>query len=242
MKKTRRNLWFLGASMLVAGLASFAVFAVRAQNTYTNPDAGLSDSQRDAKYKTASAASVNNQADVVARFEASGQSLSDLRRLDSTAFYAGSKYDLAGASAVATEIVRGVVEAQRLVGVDGFPAATRVVSTIRVEAELKGGLKPSTIDVEQFGSPQLLSDGTYGLLIDANDPVLVAGTEVIVFAEARTSQNRFSLLPYKTLTISAGVVSPNPGDANGKMLDGRSADDIVATILSAAVSPAVGQP
>lgn len=239
---TRRSLMLAGMSMLVAALATFAIFAVRAQDKYVNPDAGLSDEERDAKYKTASAASVNSQAEIVARFLASGQALSDLRRLDSTAFYAGSKYDLAGASTAATEIVRGVVEAQRFVGVDGFPAATRVVSTVRVEAELKGGLRPSTIDVEQFGSPQILDDGTYGLLINANDPVLVAGTEVIVFAEARTSQGGFSLLPYKTLTISAGVVSPNPDDANGKVLDGRSADDVVATIVSALAAPAAGQP
>ena len=171
---TRRSFGLLALLVVAAAAAGFAV---RAQNTYVNPDTGLSDAQRDAKYKTASAASVSNQADVVARFDASGQAVSDLPRLDSTAFYAGSKYDLAGASAAATEIVRGVVEAQRLVGVDGFPAATRVVSTVRVEAELKGGLKPSTIDIEQFGNPQLLDDGTYALLIDANDPVLVAGTQ-----------------------------------------------------------------
>ena len=159
---------------------------------------------------------MDNQATVVAEFERSGRDLSELPRIPSNAFYAGSEFDLAGAIVAADEVVLGTVEGQRLVLVENLPAARHIVSTVAITRLLKGDEDAATIELEQFGAPVMQDDGTYALVINENDPVVRTGDQIVLFARRATTLGRFMAISYKTLTVKSGRVAINPRDGQGR--------------------------
>jgi hypothetical protein len=225
------------AAALVLGIVVF-VQAVRGQEGggYTDPDAGLSDEMRDSKYKTASARSASQQEDAIAEFEQSGIPISDLPRVSSTAFFAGSDLDLDGVTSAAPVIVHGVVGKQHLTSIPGYPAARRIVSTIAVSESLKGAVPGGTLDVEQAGAVIIRDDGSFALVINDDDPVLRESDEVVLFLKPSRDGTRYQCFPYKTLTIDGGVVRTLPGDESGRSLNYTNAEDLIAHIRERAGS------
>lgn len=232
-----RNSAFFVIPMVVALLIAISIIAVRAQQGggSTNPDAGLTDAQRAAKYDALRQLTTDQQAKINQQFADTHQSVSDLPRVSSLAFYDGSQYDLAQATVAAHDIVHGTITDQYVVTLPNQPSVSRVVSVISVQNSLKGAAGLTTVELVQAGTPVLRDDGSYALVVNDNDTVMKVGDELVAFSASRDNAGRLIAIPYKVMQIKNGTVIPNRGDDKAQNLSGESAPQLIASIQASAV-------
>ncbi len=233
--RLRHALYFV-IPAIVAGIAAVTIIAVRAQGggTYVNPDAGLTDAQRDAKYGTARAGSTDQQAKINEQFATAHTSVANLPRIPSLAFYDRSQYNIAQATAAAHDVVYGTITDQYIVTLRGQPAVSSVVSVISVQGRLKGAGAGTTVELEQAGTPVLRDDGTYALVVNENDSVMNVGDEVLVFSRSRSAGGRLLALPYKVMQVKNGHIIPNKLDDKVAGIAGLNTQQVFDSIRVAA--------
>ena len=202
--------------LVLAMAVTASIVAVRAQGggTYVNPDAGLTDAQRDAKYKTATAVSGQQQYQLTQEFIASGISVANLPQAPLLLDAVLPPYDLNQAVAAASEIVDGTVQSQRVMASPDRPGLAWVISTLSVRSWLKGGDNSKTVELRQLGVPGRDLDGRWSIGVIASDPVAEAGHEVIVLSSGRDKSGRLQALGNGVMTVDNGMVQPNPNDPN----------------------------
>ncbi|MCC7363305.1 MAG: hypothetical protein IT303_02950 [Dehalococcoidia bacterium] len=151
---------------------------------WVNPDAGLTDAERDAKYQAGSAASDRAHAEFRHEFERSGQDPRPLERVRPMIMLSEFEAnDLAAAAERADLVVIGRVTAQTFAGPYGGNEAT-----VAVREVLKGEPRESIV-VYQFGGPETVGGHTF--LGEAEwDPLLLEGDEVLLFLAGNQEDGR----------------------------------------------------
>src|SRR5581483_9316729 len=179
LQRTSRLAPFLIVPLI---LAAAAVAALRAAAERSgDPEAGLSDGERQALHARGEATAVGQRSQIVRGFLASGKSIASLDRIGSLVDTLESPLSPKEAYDRANVVVRGVVKEQRFEVDPAAPGAGRVVSTIEVAEQIKGRDAAPTVIVEQPGSISLDASGEYVLVTyDFNPPVRL-GAEVIAF-------------------------------------------------------------
>jgi len=231
--RLRWGLFFIvpGVVAFAIGLLALAAWAQDSGNRgSTNLDGGLTDAERAAKYGDLRRLSIEQRAQVLTDFLASGRPVKDLPRVPALASYYPPAGGLSEAAASAPLIVRGRVLDQRLVRDEANPGRAQVVSTVAVASSAKGTVA-SQVEVEQSGWPTLMPDGSYALVVFESDPVLTVGDDVIVFAERVDDRNqRIVPEPFRTLRIVDGRVNANNLSIEMQKLDGSEVSEVARQV------------
>ena len=229
---TIRNYGLLFLVPLVIVAVIVTSLAIGSAGSGGDPDVGLSDSARDAKYDDLRATSVAQTSDIVRNFLASGRDVSSLPRLPSLISYDVPLLTPREARDRARRVVRGIVAEQRLEIDASRPGEGKVVSTIRVSETLKGDSQESLASIEQHASLSLDSNGEFVLVVDDADPPVGLGTDVIVFMEA-SSGDRNRPIPVTSASIeSDGTLHPNEFNPQFAGLHGRPAAELLTSLRS----------
>jgi hypothetical protein len=228
----RKGLLYFGLPLVLGAVITGSVVAVRAQ-VGGNPDAGLTDAQRDAKYKSLEKTSVAISDSFTATFVAGDNPIANLPHHEVNVLPVPSELDLEGATAKASEILRGTVNAQRI-EMSGPDDAwqTRVISTISVSRWLKGKSGRATIEISQPGRAELGDDLKVFLATDPSDPAVNVGDDVIVFVSSTNQRGYRVALPFKVLKVIQGAIEPNELDTPLASLHGRSASVVLDSIAN----------
>lgn len=196
-----------------------------------NPDAGLTDSERDAKYTQGRATAVAQDAQTVRDFLASGQSVSSLPQVGALVNYDAEALTPRQARVRATSVFRGVVTEQRFEPDPDYPEGGMVVSTIRVTEWLKGDRQDSLVTLEQVGAPAVGEDGGFILGVHDQNPPVRLGSDVIVFTDATGRSGRARTIPLTGVEIASDrTVQPNDSNAQFAVLRGRPVEELLATL------------
>jgi hypothetical protein len=227
-----RRLTLAFAIFVAAGAAAFVAVRVGAGDRgTTNRDAGLTDEERDAKYKALSRDSATSQAQLDFELATSGTAIATLPRSQLLLDIAVPDEDLGGLVRAAQAVVEGTVTDQRLVV--SANSAPVVVSTISVVDWIKGGPNATTIELRQVALATRRDDGSLGLAVIAADPVPYPRQHLVIFVQAEDPDGRMIAVPGSTLVVDAGVVEPNPANARLAPLKGLGLGDLRTRIAAA---------
>jgi len=218
---------YLLIPLLLTLVGATVMIGVAAQG---GSDSGMSDAERDAHYKTASAISAAAQAPRIRAFAESGRSVDTLPRTPLLLEASAPELSLKEASETAAEIVVGRVVRQQLIPDDDNPAMAIILSTIAAPAWLKGESSDLSITLEQPAGLGQDENGEYYLGVADLNPVVYLDHEVIVFSSARSSRGGLLPIPLKVLTIEGGKVEPNQLDRELAVYAHAPVDEILALI------------
>jgi hypothetical protein len=184
----------------------------------------LSDSERSALHEAARSTATVRRAEIVREFLASGEDVSDLRHIGSLVEYDYKPKSLDEAESQAVVVLHGEVTEQHVEVNAEFPSRARVVSNVNVREWFKGEPSEEAIELEQEGTPTF-DGGEFVLRVEAHDPVLRKGAEVILFAEEGSANGRLVAIPYSTLELDEGgrltvnELNTETADLNGTTLE-----------------------
>jgi hypothetical protein len=180
-----------------------------------DPDAGLTDAQREAAYASGRAESAARYAKWLDDFIASGRSAADLPRADLMVADRAPASTLAAAKAAADLIVVGHVLSDEFT-VDG------TFVTFGIDRVATGTAPAPSVTIVMNGGPQpdpTISTGV--LAVDDAAPVLLPGDTAMLFLELSKSTGNYEVQPtsgfYK---IARGGVEAVEGNPFGGTLDG----------------------
>jgi hypothetical protein len=165
------------ASVLIAAGALAVSVAAGGKLVPTNPDAGLSDQERDARYSQARAEFEKRYEEWKAGLDLATVDLATLPRSELMIQSAAPEPTLSAAVQAADRIIVGSVQSLRAT----TSAGTLV--TLRVEQTLKGS-SASTLTIRQGSSIEPGADWNGMMIGDApGDPLLLPATRVVLFLQ-----------------------------------------------------------
>lgn len=192
---------------LVLAAATFATLRVTAaipdaKGPVPNPDAGLTDAQRDAKYAAGRSEFDAHYADWLAHLDPAKVQWAQLPHSEINSFSKAPLPDLPSAVHGADVIVVGTAKSIAL-----EPSVSRV--TVTVEEAIKGA-PGGSVTVYQSGGLRPTPDWTGMVVADSpSAPTLVPGTRAVLFLQHRPEDDGYNVLPFVgTYVISDGVSAP----------------------------------
>lgn len=193
------------------------------QKKHTNPEAGLSDTERMALHDDAHARNVKYLNDFVTR-GADPRSLPVLEILAYGAAPATAELAVKQADLIVYGKVRAVSFQARPTGLPVTIATFEVLTATKGQA-------PATITVQQVGGP--VAQGNGGALAQLeNDPLLLSGSEAVLLLTRDATDSAV----YRTVAgagvnlVAGGGVQAQEGNPFADKINGRSVADILNTL------------
>lgn len=209
------------AAGVVATVGITALAAGIAKGPVSNPDAGLTDTQRDQAYKAATAKFEARYQAWLASIDPSSVPYDALPHSDMTAISEAPAQTLADAKAHATLIVVGRVRSIRPTAFDG------TYVTMDIDRSLKGAAS-GTLLVHQGGGLRPTPDWKGMFIADApNAPLLLPGHRFIVFLQGTSAEVQGFTGEYE---LVGGAVRPTKLNPFGDSVSGKSEAEFVAAI------------
>jgi hypothetical protein len=204
----RRFLALVGAFAAVAVAVPAVVFAVPGgKQQRTNPDAGLTDAQRDARYSAGRGEFEARYADWIKGLDVSKLDLASLPHADLNGYYLPPQPNLSAAAAAAGTIVSGVVT-----GIQ--PRTSGSTATLSVETAIKGAAADSIV-ISQAGGFQPTQDWKGAMIADAEAaPTLLPGDRVLLFVSTSAAgSDAYEVQGWTgTYRLANGRVTPLAGN------------------------------
>ena len=224
--RSRSGLW-LSMLLLASGAVLGSQVAADSREVAGNPEAGLSDAQREALHQ---AAHDRNDA-FLQRFVASRQDPHSLPVVQ-VETYAVPPATLAQALAAASVVIEGRVSAVDFASnpSGGMPFATATVAVVRT---LRGAAAPATVVVRQSGGPVAQGDGG-GLAQFDVDPLLLPGDHDFLLLTAMGTTGQFRTVPGSgVMNIHVDdTVSVDGGSPSAPAVNGRTADEVASALAA----------
>lgn len=191
-----------------------------------NPDAGLTDANRNAKYNAMRSEFDAHYAQWLAALDLSQLDLGALPHSEINSFHRGPVGDITAAAAAADVIVTGSVTHLAL-GSSGSTA------TVVVDRLLKGTASREVL-VRQAGGLRPAPDWKEVIVADSSAaPTLLPGDSVLLLLQ-RSSGDEYEVQGYTgTYLLKNGTVVPVEGNPSASAMQGKTAAEAVSAILAA---------
>jgi len=193
-----------------------------------NPDAGLTDAQRNQAYQANTLQFQKNYADWIARLDVSKLSLRSLRHGELNGSPAKRPTSMSESVALGDLVIAGTVKAISPAGI-GLTNAK-----VTVDRTLKGSVR-ATVTILQSGGLYPTEDWKDAYILDApGSPALLPGDHVVVVLKASAAiPNEFELQSFTGIyQIKSGRVEPIRGNPFGPAIEGKTESALNDAILA----------